>query len=208
MVYSANYFVYSSSMMTSSPDLKHVRQVVAVAHEYDALMGLVSIIMGAGFLLGAATGSPAVWVLVGSLAGLASMHWYYQRFGFVRMRSDRMVRYVAGIVLGVVVVGAAVGLDVRMTVPVSLTLLAAALTLGVGEFLMLRRMGLTPVHWGSFAVLVLAAFAPLVGVGADGPRSPFVLVVIGVVLIAIGVTDHLRLVKIMGSEPEGFDERP
>lgn len=189
-------------MMENDTDMKRTHQAVAVAQEYDALMGLVTVFLGAGLLMGAATGRPGFWVVFGGVVGLLSTNWYYRRFGYVRMRMGRLWRYVAGIIVGVVIVGAALRIDEWLAPPVSVTLLAVALVAGVGDYLMLRRVGLTPVHWAGFGMLVIASAAPLFGVGSDGFDSPFVLSVIGVVMVAIGLTDHLRLVRIMGSAPE------
>lgn len=182
--------------------MKSAHQAAAVAQEYDALMGLVSVFLGAGLLMGAATGRPGMWGVLGALVGLLSTDWYYRRFGYVRMRTGRMWRYVAGMIVGVVIVGAALRIDEWLMPPVSLTLLAVALVVGVGDFLMLRRVGLTPVHWAGFGVLVIASVAPLFGVGVGGFDSPFVLAVIGVVMVAVGLADHVRLVRIMGRLPE------
>lgn len=168
---------------------------MAVARECDALMGLTSAVLGAGFLMAAVTGQPGVWIALGAAFSAMGTGWYHRRFGFARPRRGRLVRAN----LGAAIVLVAFALDRRLAPPVVLSLLAVAAGLGVGQFLMLRRVGLTPVHWAVYAALVVAAFAPMAGVANQGLFTPFVLVAVGAgLVVVVGLVDHRRLVRAMG----------
>lgn len=176
-------------------DVGRARRASAVAHDYEALMGLPSIVFGACFLLGAATGGGlGWWAVLALVAGGASRGWYRRRYGQVTPRDDqpRWVGVVtaAGFLL-------AFAADEWWSPPVSATLLAVAAALAASAVLELSRVGLSAVHWAVRAALVVASFAPVVGVGAGGVSSPFVLAVVGGAMVVLGVVDHVRLVRAM-----------
>lgn len=189
-------------MTRSNPNVAQLHRATALAREYDAMMGLGSVALGAGFVGAAITGQPGVWIALGVIFYGVIPEWYYRRLGFAPPRRDRTVRLLAGTVVVVAIVVAAVVVDRWLSPPVSLTLLAAAGVIGGSQFLMLRRVGLTALHWIVYAALVACAFAPLLGVGMNGPSSAFVLVVVGLSLIMLGLIDHLRLVRLLGPLPE------
>lgn len=101
--------------------------------------------------------------------------------------------------------------DRQVRGPVLLTLLAVALSLGVGQYLMLRRTGLTPVHAAVYALVALSAAGPLVGLGLGGSLLPYVLAVTGAALVVVGLVDHRRLVRafapLRATDAEGDGER-
>lgn len=185
-------------MPENNNDAPAPSRAVAVAREYDALMGLTSVVMGAGFLMASIIDPPAVWIALGSAFGAMCPEWYYRRFGFTRPRPRRVVWSSVGVGVVLAAVLVAFVLDRWLAPPVVLSLLAVAAGLGAGQFLMLHRVGLTPVHWAVYAALVVAAFAPMVGVANKGLFTPFVLAVTGAALVVLGLIDHRRLVRAMG----------
>jgi len=98
----------------------------------------------------------------------------------------------------VVILLVAYVLDRWLQLPVLLTMLGLTASLAVGQFLMLRRTGLTAAHWCAYAALALAALAPVVGGPRGAEALPYVLVCAGVALIVLGLVDHRRLVQILG----------
>lgn len=140
-------------------------------------------------------------MLGGLLSGMG-IGWYHRRFGFARRTKGRALRENVGGVVAVIIVISAVTMDKSLDPPISLTLLAVAVVLAAGQFLALRRVGLTAVHWTVYAVLVVAAFVPLVGVGSDDFLPAFRRVTLGLALVVIGLVDHRRLIRILGGLPE------
>ncbi len=192
--------------MTDHPDNRAdelpLERAVALAQEYDGLMGLSYIALGLGFLYAAVTDQPAIGIALGAaFSGLATS-WYVRRFGGVKPRPGRSSRLFAGAMIAVVILIVAFVLDRWLTPPVSLSILAMVLVLGGGQFLTLRRVGLTPIHWVVYGLLAIAALGPLVGLGVGGLTSTYVLTVIGIALIVVGFVDHRRLVKMMGPTPQ------
>lgn len=192
-------------MPENNDDAPALSRAVAVAREHDALMGLTSAVLGAGFLMAANTGQLAVWIALGAAFSAIGTRWYHRGFSFARPRRDRLVRANVGAAIVVMVILVAFVLDRWLDPPVVLSLLAVAAGLGVGQILMLRRLGLTPVHWAVYAALMVAAFAPLVGVANKGLFTPFVLAVTGAALVVLGLIDHRRLVRAMGPAASGDD---
>ena len=85
---------------------------------------------------------------------------------------------------------------------VSITLICVAVVLAVGQRLSLRRVGLTPVHIAVYVAVAAAAVIPGLFVNmtfwiSGGFLSPYVLTVTGAACIIIGVTDHLRLTRLL-----------
>lgn len=86
-----------------------LNRATAVAREYDSLMGLGPVALGAGFMGAALTGGqPGVWIALGLIFYGVILAWYYRRLGFAPPRHDRMVRLLAGTAIVVAVSGAAV----------------------------------------------------------------------------------------------------
>ena len=175
-----------------------LQQAGAVAREYDALMGLSNVAMGLGCLLAAITGQTATWLALGALLSGASASWYVRRYGRVRGTSARNSLIFAGAMAVVVVLLLGFVLDRWLRGPVLLTLVAVAVSFAVGQLLLLRRTGLTPVHWAVYALVLLAAFGPLLGAPRGSAALPYVLTAAGLAMIVLGVVDHQRLVRILG----------
>lgn len=177
---------------------ERLRQAAAVTREYDALMGLSQVVLGIGAIVAGLTGQTAVYLAIGAALSGASASWYVKRYGRVRATSARNTLIFAGAMAMVVVLLVSYILDRWLEPPVLLTLIGLAVTLAVGQFLMLRRTGLTVVHWLVYAALVLAAFGPLVGGPRGGGALGYILVAAGIALIVLGIVDHRRLVRILG----------
>ena len=77
--------------------------------------------------------------------------------------------------------------------------LAGAACLTVGYKVSYRHVGVTWVHWAAVGLLVVSAFAPVLGLAVLGASSG--VVVLGVALVAIGLVDHARLVRSMRPVP-------
>lgn len=182
----------------TAPDPERVRRAAAVAREYDALMGLSLVVLGLGCVVAGLTGQVAVYVAIGAALSGASASWYVKRYGRVRASGSRNALIFAGSMAMLVILLLGYVLDRWLQLPVLLTLLGLAVSLAVGQFLMLRRTGLTPVHWLVYAALALAACAPVAGWPRGADSLPYVLVTAGLALIVLGVVDHRRLVKILG----------
>jgi hypothetical protein len=181
-----------------SIDPARVRRTSAVAREYDALMGLSLVVLGLGSVVAGLTGQTAVYLAIGAALSGASASWYIKRYGRVRSAGLRNLWIFTGSMTMVVILLVAFVLDRWLELPVLLTLLGLAASVAVGQFLMLRRTGLTPVHWCVYAALALAALAPVVGGPRGAEALPYVLVCAGVALIVLGLVDHRRLVQILG----------
>lgn len=113
-------------------------------------------------------------------------------------------RTAAGIVVSVLL-GAAIvvahGLDHSRQWPVLVAPLVTGACLAAGLSLGLRRVGLTAVHWASCAGLAALSLAPLVGVRGDGGPINLVWAVgTGAALITVGVSDHRRLMRWLGTD--------
>lgn len=186
----------ATGLDTISPH--RARQATAVAREFDALMGLSSIAMGIGAIVAGVTGQTAIYLAMGSLLSGASASWYVKRYGRVRGTSARNALIFAGAMAVVVILLLGFVLDRWLQGPVLFTLVGLAISLGVGQFLMLRRTGLTVVHWIVYAALVVASFAPMVGGPRGGAGLDYILVAAGLALIVLGIVDHRRLVRILG----------
>ncbi|MET1007588.1 MAG: hypothetical protein ABWX96_18700 [Propionibacteriaceae bacterium] len=181
-----------------SIDPARVRRASAVAREYDALMGLSLVVLGLGSVVAGLTGQTAVYLAIGAALSGASASWYIKRYGRVRAGGLRNLWIFAGAMTLVVILLVAYVLDRWLQLPVLLTLLGLAASLAIGQFLMLRRTGLTPAHWCVYAALALAALAPVVGGPRGAEALAYVLVCAGVALIVLGLVDHRRLVQILG----------
>lgn len=187
-------------MMTAD----HLHRAQAVAREYDALLGLCAVWLGLGFVLGAFLHS-AAFVAVGGGLGCASAGFYYRRYGLVKPKPARSVLAVVGVAVATVCVLAAYFLDRDLGGRVLITLLVAAAALAGGQLLMLRRTGLTWMHWTVYACVAVCSAGPIVGLGVGDELLPYVLVVGGLGLIAVGIVDHLRLVRFMSPVDERGD---
>jgi hypothetical protein len=193
--------IHAEPGLAAGPDLtdsSRVRRAAAVAREYDALMGLSLVVLGIGCVVAGLTGQFAVYVAIGAALSGASASWYVKRYGRVRAAGSRNALIFAGSMTMVVVLLVGYVLDRWLQLPVLLTLLGLAVSLAVGQFLMLRRTGLTAIHWAVYAALVVAAFAPVVGGPRGGDAQPYMLICAGAALIVLGLVDHRRLVQILG----------
>ncbi len=180
----------------------------AVAKEYDALQGLAPAVMGLGLVGGAATDQPVIWILLAAGLVSATNGWYARRFGTVKPTADRAAwAALCSVVAGLLFLGG-YALDRALQGPVLLTLLAVALSLGVGQYLLLRRMGLTVLHKVVYVLVALAAGGPLVGLGRGNALLPYILLVSGLALVVIGLVDHRRLVRALSPVDRTYgDER-
>lgn len=192
---------HAEPVLRAEPDLtdaSRVRLAAAVAREYDALMGLSLVVLGIGCVVAGLTGQTAVYVAIGAALSGASASWYVKRYGRVRATGSRNSLIFAGSMAMVVVLLLGYVLDRWLQLPVLLTLIGLAVSLAVGQFLMLRRTGLTAIHWCVYGALGLAAFAPLVGGPRGGDAQQYMLICAGLALIVLGLVDHRRLVQILG----------
>ena len=180
-------------------------RAVAVAAEYDALQGYAWVTLGAGLLLAALTGQEGVYLALGAVFTALVPSWYHQRYGLARPTGERNLRVALGTVLALVLLVTGFVLDRFWQPPVLITLLTLAVVLGVGQHLMLRRTGLTPVHRLVHGLVAVAAFAPLLGLG-HGALLPYVLAVAGLALVVTGLVDHRRLVRLLGPADEDADD--
>ncbi len=174
-----------------------------VAREYDALQGLSFVAMGAAFLVGSVIDQPAVWIALGAAASGSAPLWYQRRFGTVKPPPGRTAWVALGSVIALLLFLGGYVLDRHLRGPVLLTLVALALSLGVGQYLMLRRTGLTVVHVVVYALVAVAAAGPVVGWGRGEVLLPYILAVTGAALVVVGLVDHRRLVRSFAPLGEG-----
>lgn len=126
---------------------------------------------------------------------------YARRFGRVQGRYARIDKIIVGAVVGVVLIAVAWAVDSGPGAPLLIAPMVFAVVLGVGQKLLLRRTGLTPVHWIVYGLVFLSAFVPLAM-----PSFYPVLPVLGAGLVVIGLVDHFRLVRFM--TPAATDPNP
>lgn len=188
-------------MITNSVDNDRIKRATTFAQEYDALMGLSMVPLGGGFILAAVTGYVAVCIGLGSAFAILVIAWYNRKYGAVRPKSGRNRAMVLGVVVAIVLIVTGWILDELLATPVSLSLLAIAISYGLGEWLMLRRIGFTPVHWVVCLLFLVAAFGPAIGIGSIGLFSAYTLACTGTALIVIGLVDHVRFVRLIGPTP-------
>lgn len=186
-------------------------RAVAVAREYDALQGLVLVVMGGALLFGSVVGQPAVWIALGGAACGSAPLWYERRFGTVKPPPGRTAWTALGAGAALMLFLGGYIVDRQVRGPVLLTLVALAISLGVGQYLQLRRTGLTPVHKAVYGLVALGAAGPLVGLGLGASLLPYILAVTGAALVVLGLVDHRRLVRsfasLDASDPERDGER-
>lgn len=195
----------AKSLSTSDVD-----RAVAVAAEYDALQGLAWVTLGVALLVGAVVpGQAAVYLALGAALTALVPGWYHRRYGLARPTNRRNILVIVGTLVSFVLLGTAFILDRVLQPPVLVTMLTLAVVLGVGQHLMLRRTGLTPVHLAVYALVALTALAPLLGGdrGSTGLLS-YGLAVAGLALVVTGLVDHRRLVRILGPAGEDTTEEP
>lgn len=175
-----------------------LRQATAVTREYDAMMGLCLVVLGIGSVIAGLTGQMAIYLALGAALSATSVSWYVKRYGRVRATKSRNTLTFVGSMAMVVLLLLGFVLDRWLVLPVLLTLVVLAFSLAVAQLLMLRRTGLTVMHWVVYAALLLAAFAPMVGGPRGGAALDYILVAAGIALIVLGIVDHRRLVRILG----------
>lgn len=200
--------------MSETTETNHsdrIGRATAVAREYDALLGLGYLSLGLGMVVGATMpGMAPIWIALGAAFWAMSAGWCHRHYGFVRARRDRASRLALGAVTAVliIVLGQIADRLVNSSL-ISITLLCVAVVLAVGQRLSLRRVGLTPVHIVVYLVVAAAALIPIFFTSfpfwvSGGFLSPYVLTVTGAACIIIGITDHLRLTRLMA--PLSTDE--
>lgn len=170
-------------------------RTAAIAAEYDALQGLVWVVWGSGLLLAAITGQILACISLGGFLTLAVPPWYRRRYGIVNPTTGRNLRVSIGLLIAASVVALSFQVDRSVELPVLLSLLALAGVLCVGQMLLLRRVGLSPVHWIVYFAVAVASTGPLAGWARGEGLSTYVLAVTGAATIALGLIDHLRLAR-------------
>ena len=183
-------------------DANRVRQAADFAQEYDVLMGLSMVPLGAGFVLAGTTDFDGS-LLFGALGAFIVIGWYNRKYGAVRPKSGRILAMALGTVVAIALILAADVLDGHLEPPVSLSLLAITFSAGLGGWLLTRRVGQTAVHWVACAILVVMAFGPAVGIGSVGLFAPYTLIPVGIAFIVLGLVDHARFVRFIGPAPKG-----
>lgn len=174
-----------------------LRRTAAVAADYETLQGLVTATTGAGLLVWAFGSSQ--WAAIVIALGVAVGVGYYQkRFGKAVSRHSAVLTITYALI-AVLVCGTAYSIDRTIGLPVLIFPLLAAAFLGVGFRWGYRHVGVGPVHWVALAFVVLSALTPLVGLDVFGAATG--LASLGVAMIAVGIVDHLRLVRSMKPVP-------
>ncbi|SEP67817.1 hypothetical protein [Microlunatus flavus] len=184
----------TNQMQQSTEDL---RRTAAVAADYEVLQGLITASTGVGLVVWAFGSS--TWATIVIALGVAVGVGYYQkRFGKAVSRHSALLT-IAYALVAVVVCGTAYSIDRALGLPVLVLPLAAGALLAVGYRWGYRHVGVGPAHWVALAVVVLSAFAPLVGL--DGLRERVGLFSLGLALVVVGLVDHARLVASMKPVP-------
>ncbi|MGH3502695.1 MAG: hypothetical protein ACRDQA_17650 [Nocardioidaceae bacterium] len=178
------------------------RRAPAVAREYEALQGLAAVGLGAGGVVAAFTEPPVAGVALGVVLGASAPAWYHRRYGLAKPKATRTWWSLFGAALATLGVFAAYALDIAVQRPVLATPLVLAAALAVGQYLSLRRTGLTWLHWAVYVLVAASAAGPLLGLGIGTNLLTYVLVVGGLAFIVLGVVDHIRLVRFMGPVDE------
>lgn len=179
-----------------------------VAKDYEGLKGLNDVAIGAGFLAGVlaalalptgwgATSAPVIGVLVLAVLSSWGEGYYRDQVGAATSLrfTGRSAREVGLMLLVSAAWLVALGMDAfEPDLPVLLLPLVVAATIYLLGRQTLRHVGLTTVHLAVCLALVVAALLPLVATLDDGlTRVLLSCAVVGVALLATGLTDHLRL---------------
>lgn len=178
-------------------DVNDLRRTAAVAADYTNLQGLINVTTGVGLVLWAL--DHPTWAVVVIGFGAAGWALYYRR-RFGRTVGRASAPATAGLVVAafaVCMVGYVV--DGLLAGPVLVLPLLAAGCFATAYRLGFRHVGVTPVHWAVVALLVVSAFAPLLGLGALGARTG--VLALGAALAVVGLVDHVRLVRAMQPVP-------
>jgi hypothetical protein len=174
-----------------------LRRTAAVAADYTQLQGLINVTTGLGLVLwGLGRPEWCSWVIaVGVVVGTA---YYRRRFGRAVGRGSLLASL--GVTAAAFVV-CTVGYlaDARTGWPVLVLPLLGAACFVAAYRIGLRHVGVTAAHRVAVGLLVLSAFAPLVGLGGLGARTG--VLSLGLALAVVGVADHVRLVTTMKPVP-------
>lgn len=174
-----------------------LRRTAAVAADYTTLQGLINVTTGVGLVLWALGWTTWVGPVIG-LGAVAGAVYYRLRFGRAVRRGSAAATAVLVMAAFVVCMVGYVA-DGLLAGPVLvLPLLAAACFAGAYRF-GYRHVGVTRAHWAVAALLAVTAFAPLVGLGALEARTG--VLTLGVAMAAVGLLDHVRLVRAMKPVP-------
>ena len=184
----------TNRFQTETDDL---RRTAAVAADYEVLQGLITATTGVGLVVWALGSS--TWASIVIALGVAiGVGYYQQRFGRAVSRHSAVLT-IAYALVAVIVCGAGFVVDRLLVLPVLALPLAAAVCLLAAFRWGYRHVGVGPAHWVALGVVVLSAFAPLVGFTALGARTG--LLSLGVAMVLIGLVDHVRLVRSMKPVP-------
>lgn len=180
-----------------------VERAAAVASDYEALQGLITVGMGLGLLVMSASATPAfgaVWIGVAVAVGQG---YYYKRYGRVRYRPGRTVRALVVAMVVVALGTAGIVADVFAQLPILLGPLLCAAGLLIFFKVSYQHVGVTWAHLAATAGLAACSLLPLTVWFAEADGWRLDLIVFGLVFIVVGLVDHLRLVRAMG--PVGDD---
>lgn len=184
-------------MTNQLEDTDSLRRTAAVAADYEQLQGLITATTGVGLGLWALGSS--TWGAITCALGVAVWTSYYQR-RFGRAVSRRSVTLsVVSVLAALLVCMAGFVVDGLLSWPVLLLPLVAASCLLLLFRWGYRHVGVGPVHRVALGLVVLSAFAPLIGIAVLGARTG--VLSIGVALVLIGLADHARLVRSMKPVP-------
>ena len=173
-----------------------VERAGAVAADYEALQGLITVGTGIGLILMTTFDTPAFGAIVVGAAGAIGQGYYYQKYGKVRQTSGQVWAAVAVAIIVVLVACAGIIVDAFAGLPIMLGPLTGALGLFVFCLLNYRHVGVTRIHLAVVAVLPFGALLPLTGLVTDHFWTVD-LWLLGLAWIVIGLGDHRRLTGVL-----------
>lgn len=173
-----------------------IERAGAVAADYDALQGLITIGTGIALILMAVMPTPAFGAVVAGCSVAIGQGYYYKKYGKVRQRPGQIGGALGAAILVVLLASVGVIVDVFSGLPVMVGPLTGALALLIFGRLSYRHVGVTRIHLAVVAVLPFGALLPLTGLASDHFWS-IDLWLLGLALIIIGLVDHNRLTSAM-----------
>ena len=172
---------------------------MAVAEDYDSLLGLANVGVGIGFFALAIFSRPVFGTTCFALAAALGQGYYHKKYGKVKRERSRVWLEVAAVLAIAAVVGPALIVDNYLP----LAILVAPLCAGVGLWVFFRvaypNVGATGWHYGALALLVLSSFVPLTGLITTSSYLTTDFAALGVAFVIVGIVDHIRLTRAMGS---------
>ena len=180
-----------------------IQRASAVASDYEALQGLITLGAGVGLIVMALASTPLYGAVLVAAAVPIGQGYYFKKYGRVRQNSGQTWAAVGSAVVAAVVACVGIMADASLQLPVMLGPLTGAVALLVFGGLNYRHVGVTRIQLAAVAVLAVGALIPLTGLVDPDVFWRVDVWLIGLALIVFGAVDHHRLTNAMRPVADG-----